>query len=709
MMLTDNRLAEILIEKKLLSEKGLRNARERQRNAENESLEESLIFMGLADYAKLGRAYSIHYKLPYYPIFHNGIDAPAKERFPLPFVKRTLVLPAAKEAGQQFTIVGCEPDSDICKSQVTQLARGGKIDWQVASRVEIEDAISHYYLNQQIKRETLEIKLPFDFKIIDADNNPDKSVKLPAGGPASNHSDTVKINGKRVILIEPDHKFRGLMSALLEQEGYRITAVIDADEAIKELLAEDAAYLLTRRIFRSRTRHLGNSISEHKLQVEIRYFGNLGGIILGEELSSEELFRNYLAAVKLFFNTLTINRPEITGACRITAHYARLLVTTSGLKRKSQQALLLAIYLKEIGHLNDNDNTPGKNIFSLVPVLPYDKSAIMLEKIEDSFGLSEIIAKINHPAAVSPIESRIITLLIWFIEKLDPGIDQEITANDFYRQLDREPAGLIDKQLAEELLQIISHEQHLNGRARCSGVILIIDPTFERDHGDLYNRLVKENYELNFVQNAEQAVAFRKQQHPLLIISEIGDDNYNGIKFCEESKRNNPNLPFIFFTAEDHDKIISKALTAGADDFLSKESSYQVLFLKMNRFIQRSRSTQNQIIGSGVSGSLQEMGFMETVQILANREKDALIKLTDQENNQATVYLHAGEIIYASYKNLEGEPAVYELLNWEDGFFQVETPDKLPERNVFGSTEAIMLEGCRLLDEELRDIKEVTI
>jgi len=333
----------------------------------------------------------------------------------------------------------------------------------------------------------------------------------------------------------------------------------------------------------------------------------------------------------------------------------------------------------------------------------------MLEKIEDSFRLSEIISKINLPAANSPIETRILTLLNWFIEKLGPGVDKEITANDFYRQLDREPAGLIDKQLAEELLQIISHEQHLSGRAQSSGTILVIDPTFEREHGDLYTRFIKENYEINFAQNVEQAAALLKQQPALLIISEIGDENYNGIKFCEESKKSTPNLPFIFFTAEDQDKTISEALLAGADDFLSKESSYQVLFLKMNRFIQRSRRAHNQVSGSGVSGSLQEMGFMETVQILANREKDALIKLTDQDNNQATVYLHAGEIIYAGYKNLEGESAVYELLNWEDGFFQVDTPEKLPERNVFGSTEAIMLEGCRLLDEELRDLKEVIV
>ena len=703
-MLTDKRLAEILLEKKLLSEKGLRNAEERQRNSENESLEESLISMGLADYAKLGRAYSIHYELPYYPVFHNGLDEVAKERFPLPFVKRTLVLPAAKESSRQFSIVGCEPDSEICKSQVVQLARGSKINWRVASRIEIEDAISHYYLNQQVKRETLEIKLPFEFNILDGSNHP--SEKNDQTAVSTN--DSSQNHGKRIILIEPDYKFRGLMSALLEQEGYRVTAVIDENEAIKELLEEDAVYLLTRRIFRSRTHSLESAISEHQRQVEIRYFSNLGGIILGEELSSEELFRNYLATVKLLFDALTRNRPEIIDTCRVTAHYARLLATTSGLKRKSQQALLLAIYLKEIGHYNGQDDTIESNIFSLVPTPPYEKSALMLEKIEDSFKLSEIISKINRPAADSPIETRILTLLNWFIEKLGPGIDKEITANDFYRQLDREPAGLIDKRLAEELLQIISHEQHLSGHAQSSGVILVIDPTFERDHSDLYTRFIKENYEISFAQNAEQAAALLKQQPALLIISEIGGDNYNGIKFCEESKKSNPNLPFIFFTTEDQDKTISEALLAGADDFLSKESSYQVLFLKMNRFIQRSRRSRNQTSGSGVSGSLQEMGFMETVQILANREKDALIKLTDKDNNQATVYLHAGEIIYASYKNLEGESAVYELLNWEDGFFQVDTPKKLPERNVFGSTEAIMLEGCRLLDEELRDLKEVT-
>jgi len=41
-MLTDEQLAEILLKNRLISEKGLRNARERLKNFEKESLEESL-------------------------------------------------------------------------------------------------------------------------------------------------------------------------------------------------------------------------------------------------------------------------------------------------------------------------------------------------------------------------------------------------------------------------------------------------------------------------------------------------------------------------------------------------------------------------------------------------------------------------------------------------------------------------------------------
>ncbi len=708
--MTDDLLAEILVQNRLLSEKGLFNARERQKNVENESLEESLLFLGLADYDKLGRAYSLHFKLPYYPVFHQGMDSTVIERFPIKMVSELLSLPIGRNQKQRFSVVSCQPENTICKNRIIHLIHGTEIDWKVASRIEIEDAINRYYMKQQVQREKREIELPCDFKILDPGISQENGGSGRGSDEKKTHGNQSQSKGKRIILIEPDHMIRNAISTLLSREGYRVATVVDEEEAIKELLDEDAVYLLKRRGIHSQTRRFKSFLKEHKSMAEIRYFGNLGGIILGEELSPEELFRNYLATVKLLLNALSRNNQETLRACHFSAHYARLLATALGLKRKSQEALLLAIYLKEIGlYFDGSETSDGNNILSFIPVLPYEKSAAVLREIEDSFGISEIISHINQPAARSPLEARIITLVLWFINgigKLGNLTTKEISADQFRQYLSEEHEGLIDQRLAEELFQIVSHEQHLAGLTKNNGTILVIDPSFERDHGDLYARLIKENYEVCFILTANQARTHLEHQEVVLIISEIAHENYDGIAFCESVKKENAALPFLFFSAENREDVISKALLAGADDFISKESSSQVTFLKLRRLIQHSHKYNQQATDAGVSGSLNEMGFMETIQILANREKDALITLQDH-NNSAEVYLHQGEIIYAECGGVQGEMAIYKLLTWENGFFQVKTPDQLPERNVFNSTEAIMLEGCRLMDEDLWGLNEV--
>lgn len=710
LLLTDDLLAEILTQNQLLSEKGLFNARERQKNVENESLEESLLFLGLADYAKLGRAYAFHFKLPYYPVFHQGIDTTLTDRFPLKMVRELLALPIGRNQKQQFGIVSCQPENTIYKSKIIHLVHGAEIDWKVASRIEIEDAINRYYMKQQVTREKREIELPFDFKILDLGITQEDGGSSRGNDGQKAGGNRSQPKGKRIILIEPEHRIRNAISTILSHEGYRVATVVDEEEAIKELLDEDAVYLLKRRGIHSHTQRFKSFLKEHKSMAEIRYFGNIGGIILGEELSPEELFRNYLATVKLLFNALSRNNQEALGVCHLATHYARLLATALGLKRKSQEALLLAIYLKEIGPYFDSPETSDENnILSFIPVLPYEKSAAVLREIEDSFGIAEIISHINQPATQSPLEARIITLILWFINgigKLGSSTTKEISANQFRQHLSKEPEGLIDQKLAEELLQIVSHEQHLAGLTKNNGTILVIDPSFERDQVDLYARLIKENYEVSFILTEEQARAHLEHQEVILIISEIAHKNYDGIAFCKSVKKERTTLPFLFFSAENREDYISKALLAGADDFISKESSAQVTFLKLSRLIQHSHKYNKQAADTGVSGSLNEMGFMETIQILANREKDALITLQDHSNS-AEVYLHQGQIIYAECGEVLGENAIYKLLTWKNGFFQVKTPEQLPERNVFNSTEAIMLEGCRLMDENLWGLNEV--
>jgi CheY-like chemotaxis protein len=445
--------------------------------------------------------------------------------------------------------------------------------------------------------------------------------------------------------------------------------------------------------------------------LEIRHYGTLGGILLGAELSSEQIFRTYLSTVKLLLGRMTSNNQEIMENCDQLSHYARLLATSIGMNRKSQEALQLAIYLKEIGRYLSGLNEQDSDIFSIMPILPYEQSSLMLAEIEDNFSLAEIIAGINRPLSPElPLASKVITMLLAYFEVLHDQESERFEPDQLRVLLGQKTLGLLEEELVNQLVQIVVHEQRLAGLGGSNGIIMIIGPIFERDHSDLCQELIRENYEIVFSPNVEQALPCLQQQKVVLIVSEMAGDGYDGMDFCRSlhHERQEPlaekQIPFVFFTAVTDEKAISAALLAGADDVIARDSSIQVAFLKFSHLIKQYQSSVvSDGNAAGVSGSLDEMGFMETVQILANRSKDALIRLRNEAVCTASIYLHNGEIIYAATETLSGEDAIYEVLTWKAGFFQVVTPDKLPERNVFGSTEAIMLEGCRLMDEESRE------
>ena len=706
-MIIDKVLAEILINNKLLSEKDLRNALERQKNIEEETLEESLIFLGVANYALLGKAYELHCQMPYYPVFHQGADKDMLASFSSRDAVRFSALPVKKD-NRNICMVTWQPEDVALQSEMNRIWKSSEIQWRVASQVEMHDAVQKYCFHQEVNREKRGIELPFDFKIIDFRMASESNILNE-----DHESNIIESSspGKRIILVEPDHKIRNALKTLLLQEGYRVTPVLDESEAVKELEIEDAMYLLKRRTFQSHDQRLESFRLKNGKLLEVRHYGTLGGILLGAELSSEQIFRTYLSTVKLLLGRMTNDNQGIMESCNQLSHYAKLLATSIGMNRKSQEALQLAIYLKEIGRYLSGLNAQDSDIFSIMPILPYEQSSLMLAEIEDNFSLAEIIAGINRPLSPElPLASKVMTVLLAYFEVLHDQESERLEPDRLRILLSQKTPGLLEEELVNQLIQIVVHEQRLAGLGGSNGIILIIDPIFERDHSDLYQELTRENYEVVFCPHAEQALSCLQQQEVVLIVSEMAGDGYEGMDFCRSLHHEGPEsmaekqIPFVFFTAVTDEKAISAALIAGADDVILKDSSIQVTYLKLSRLIKLYQpSMASNRHAAGVSGSLDEMGFMETVQILANRSKDALISLGNEVGCAASVYLHNGEIIHAATELLSGEAVIYDILTWKGGFFQVVTPDKLPERNVFGSTEAIMLEGCRLMDEESRE------
>jgi len=64
-----------------------------------------------------------------------------------------------------------------------------------------------------------------------------------------------------------------------------------------------------------------------------------------------------------------------------------------------------------------------------------------------------------------------------------------------------------------------------------------------------------------------------------------------------------------------------------------------------------------------------------------------------------TIWIDRGSMVHAVCGDLSGEEAVYRLLEWRDGEFSLDAGTQAPARTIAASWQAVLMEGCRRLDE----------
>jgi hypothetical protein len=111
---------------------------------------------------------------------------------------------------------------------------------------------------------------------------------------------------------------------------------------------------------------------------------------------------------------------------------------------------------------------------------------------------------------------------------------------------------------------------------------------------------------------------------------------------------------------------------------------------------------QSTAAGRPMSGSVEEIPLPDLLQLLSTSKKSGVLTVRSHFGI-GKIYLRKGQIYYASLDEnfaVKPEKALYRLLTWTDGSFELEAPD---ERQVIEeiteSTEALLMEGMRQLDE----------
>lgn len=142
-----------------------------------------------------------------------------------------------------------------------------------------------------------------------------------------------------------------------------------------------------------------------------------------------------------------------------------------------------------------------------------------------------------------------------------------------------------------------------------------------------------------------------------------------------------------------------------ADEFVEKPFFLREATQRIKRVIDKialEKMSKSSSSDGVVRGSLAQMNVIDLVQSLEMGRKSCLLTFTrDQE--KCEMYFKEGQVAHALYGSLAGDAAVFKVLAWAGGNFQINFEAKTTQQSTTLNTQGLLMEGLRLLDEARRD------
>ena len=199
---------------------------------------------------------------------------------------------------------------------------------------------------------------------------------------------------------------------------------------------------------------------------------------------------------------------------------------------------------------------------------------------------------------------------------------------------------------------------------------------------------------------------------PDLIISDTDMAEMDGFALCEELKSHGEwaDIPFIFLTNQTSIEHKIRGLELGVEDYLTKPIYIKEIHTRVRILLQKRQRARIQATRdkrTRFAGRLSDMGVVDLIQTIEVSRKSGLIHFLASDGQRADLYFRDGKVIDAEAGRLQGEDAVYRLLTWSEGDFEVVFRNVRRKDVIFVSTQALLMEGMRRLDEWERLLEQL--
>ncbi|HSY25398.1 MAG TPA: DUF4388 domain-containing protein [Polyangiaceae bacterium] len=233
--------------------------------------------------------------------------------------------------------------------------------------------------------------------------------------------------------------------------------------------------------------------------------------------------------------------------------------------------------------------------------------------------------------------------------------------------------------------------------SRWQALVVDLDP---EETTVLELRMSEQGFVVKTARSAEQALKMLAEGQTDLVISEIDLGKPDeGLRLLTDARNEafGKDLPWVVYTRRQERAIAQKAFELGVLDYVSKPASADVFVAKLKALLEQRTSTKSP---QGVSGSLREMGLPDLVQVLFHSRKSGNLRIRAREGNGEIQFVE-GNVVDAGWREQRGEEAFYAMLKLADGDFALDPSFRATSRVIHQSSEALLLEGMRRMDEGL--------
>jgi response regulator RpfG family c-di-GMP phosphodiesterase len=410
-------------------------------------------------------------------------------------------------------------------------------------------------------------------------------------------------------------------------------------------------------------------------------------------------------------NAATTKASFVELATVLVSRWTRKLADRIRLAPDEVHALVVAALLHDVGkaatyHLTalnvamfDNHRVAAQKTFQtaikLFEAVPLDSTTVttlqtMYERF-DGQGFPDGLA-----GKEIPLGARILAVVDTYADltqNLNNPYRRQLTAPEACDVLDRHKGSVFDRNLVDLLRQVVTGDVLRAKLLSERTVVLLIDPDPE-ESTVLELRMVEEGFEVHLARNVDEAEGVLAHGAVEAVISETDLETGSALELLATMRSGGSTVPWVFLTRDQRREAIARAFELGANDYVLKPASPEVLIAKVKQLLAQRQARSPR----GVSGSLAELALTDVVQVLSQGRKTGQLSIRNG-SEQGEVHFLDGAVVNALWQGLRGEEAFFAMIGLSKGEFALDPTFRPSSQPINSNVEALMLEGLRRLDE----------